>query len=375
MSHELRTPLNSIIGFSELLEDQAFGALNDKQRRHVANILASGRHLLRLINDILDLSKVEAGRMQLAPSTFDVEIALEEARAIVASLAGAKHQNLTVRCEDSLPPLTADQPKFKQILYNLIGNAIKYTPEHGTVTVTARATPPENGGGPLLEVAVSDTGIGLEPKDQERIFEEFEQVDSRYVREQQGTGLGLALTRKLVQLHGGRIWVESELGVGSAFRFVLPFGQAAPVESRPTPGDARRSDRGSGPLVLVVEDYGPVGNLLAHYLAQSGYSVARAASAGEAIELARKLRPSAITLDMLLPDRDGMELLAQLKAEPETRDIPVVVVSVAENRDLGLGIGAAEWLVKPVDQVRLASALQRALAAAEPTTRPTEVVR
>jgi signal transduction histidine kinase len=224
MSHELRTPLNAIIGFSELLADRTFGDLNAKQAKYVDNILTSGRHLLQLINDILDLSKVEAGRMELQVDRFEVAQAVQDVVTIVKTLAGKKGVALAIEVAGALPPISADQAKVKQVLYNLLSNAIKFTPAKGQVTVTAHAGTDEQVPGRVLRLAVRDTGIGLKPQDRERIFGAFEQVDSSYARQQQGTGLGLALCRQLVALHGGRIWAESEgEGRGSTFTVVLPL--------------------------------------------------------------------------------------------------------------------------------------------------------
>ncbi len=235
MSHELRTPLNAIIGFSEILGDQTFGDLNGRQLKYSSNILHSGRHLLQLINDILDLSKVEAGRLELSRALFSVPTAMQNMHILVKTLAGKKNIKLEFRVEPTLPPLCADQAKFKQIMYNLISNAIKFTPAGGRVTLTAvresRSTElglPQRGlstSADCLKVAVADTGIGVHPQHHERIFVEFEQVDSSYGRQQEGTGLGLTLTRKLVEMHGGHLWVESDgvEGHGSTFTFLLPF--------------------------------------------------------------------------------------------------------------------------------------------------------
>jgi len=230
MSHELRTPLNAIIGFSELLSDQTFGVLNPRQLKYANHIHSSGRHLLQLINDILDLSKVEAGRLELACSPFDVASALQNVQSIVKALANKKSITLEIQLPDDLPALCADEVKFKQIMYNLLSNAIKFTPNGGCVSVTVlcgAGIEPGMDDGQSLEIAVSDNGIGIRPEDQERIFIEFEQLDSSYGRQQQGTGLGLALTRRLIEMHGGRIWVESEgvEGKGSTFTFVLPFSK------------------------------------------------------------------------------------------------------------------------------------------------------
>jgi PAS domain S-box-containing protein len=377
MSHELRTPLNAIIGFSELLENHTFGDLNERQQRYVANVLTSGRHLLQLINDILDLSKVEAGHMELALSEFDVRTTLGEVRTIVGTLAMKKHLSLDLEVEDSISTLTADQSKVKQVLYNLLSNAIKFTPDHGSVRVTVRLAP-EVGlrkGGEWIEVAVADTGIGLKSEDHDRIFETFEQVDSAYARQQQGTGLGLALSRRFVELHGGRIWVESEAGKGSIFRFVLPLVAGA-VTAEPSTGivGATSADQKSRPLVLVVEDDKQAGKLLAHDLVQAGYRVAHATTGKQAVALAQELRPSAITLDVLLPDHDGLKVLAQLKAIPETRTIPVVVVSLTEGRELGFSLGAVDWLVKPANPINFLAAVRKAIAGTDSAEAQTVLV-
>lgn len=364
MSHELRTPLNSIIGFSEMLQDASFGPLNEKQQRYVTNVLTSGRNLLHLINDILDLSKVEAGHVELALSEFDVGMALSEVQTIVGTLVHKKQLNLELEVEAGLPPLRADQSKFKQVLYNLLSNAIKFTPKGGDIRVTARRGSEIDAreGGQWIEISVADTGIGLRPEDKERIFGEFEQVDSSYTRDQEGTGLGLALSRKLVELHGGWIWVESELGKGSVFRFVLPLTR--PIAS-PESAVAEVPGKGSqgGPLILVVEDDQPAKELLAHQLANAGYRLAHATTGEQAVTLAKELQPAGITLDILLPDGDGLDVLAKLKSLPTTRDIPVVVVSITQNKELGLSLGAVDWIVKPVNRGQFLAAVRRAFAA------------
>ncbi|HEX7024926.1 MAG TPA: response regulator, partial [Gemmatimonadales bacterium] len=377
MSHELRTPLNSIIGFSEILEDGGAGSLNEKQQRYVANVLLSGRNLLQLINDILDLSKVEAGRMELAPVEFDVATALEQVRAIVTALADKRGLALHMTVPDALPHLSADQAKFKQIMYNLLSNAIKFTPHGGHVTITARLVQP-SGNSPnrdWLEVAVADTGIGIAAEDLTRIFNEFEQVNSTPSRDQEGTGLGLALTRKLVELHGGRVWVESEVGKGSVFRFTLPYqtGHAAAFTAAAPPSSPVEADP-TKPLVLVVDDDRAARDLITHYLTESGYRVETAANGEEAIRFARTSRPDAITLDMLLPEPDGLGILARLKHNSDTREIPVVVVSITDRRELGFSLGAADWLVKPVQKNALLAALDRTVRRPVSGGRPTILV-
>jgi PAS domain S-box-containing protein len=220
MSHELRTPLNAIIGFSEILHDRTFGDLNNKQERYIDNILNSGRHLLQLINDILDLTKIEAGSVEMEYVAFPLAVAVGNVESLTRALAAKKNLAMEIDLPADLPVVIADQAKLKQVLYNLVTNAVKFTPEGGQIKVVASAEE----GGKLLHVAVADTGIGINPEDQERIFREFEQIDNSYARSQQGTGLGLALARRFVEMHGGRLWVESEgEGKGSTFRFVIPF--------------------------------------------------------------------------------------------------------------------------------------------------------
>ncbi|MEP7227214.1 MAG: response regulator [Gemmatimonadales bacterium] len=360
MSHELRTPLNSIIGFSEMMQDENFGTLNEKQRRYVGNVLTSGRNLLQLINDILDLSKVEAGHMELALSEFDVGTALAEVQAIVETLVHKKHLSLAVKVDDGLPAIRADQSKVKQVLYNLLSNAIKFTAEGGSIRVTARRAHDIDvrEGGQWIEVSVADTGIGLRPEDKERIFGEFEQVQSSYASNQEGTGLGLALSRKLVELHGGWIWVESDPGRGSIFRFVLPFAPAAGTRDAEALGAQDGASNG-GPLILVVEDDRPTRELLAHQLVDAGYRVAQATTGEQAVALAKELQPAGITLDILLPDGDGLGVLARLKSLPETRDIPVIIVSITEHQELGLSLGAIDWVVKPLNRSDFLAAVRR----------------
>jgi PAS domain S-box-containing protein len=307
MSHELRTPLNAVIGFSEMLADQTFGDLNDRQLKYSNNILNSGRHLLQLINDILDLAKVEAGRVELMRNTFRVAKALAEVQTIVKTLANKKHIHLESEVATDLPPLFADEAKFKQIMYNLLSNAIKFTPDGGKVLVTAaiqNATVDVAGvTGESLRVAVSDTGIGIKTEDQERVFKEFEQVDSSYGRQQQGTGLGLALTKRLVEMHGGRIWVESEgvEGKGSTFIFLIPVPktEASPIQLTDQP-DAR--DDTIRPLVLVLTKDDAHQQLAGNYLAGAGYEMVVVSEAGALIAAVQARRPYAVMIDQEIGD-------------------------------------------------------------------------
>jgi len=222
MSHELRTPLNAIIGFSEVLGERMFGELNEKQAEYTEDILSSGRHLLSLINEILDLSKVEAGRMELEVATFDLPLAIDNARTFVRERATKHGINLDVTVDERLGDFVGDERKIKQILLNLLSNAVKFTPEGGRIGIKARQADGS------VEISVSDTGIGISHEDQAKIFEEFRQVGSDYAHKVEGTGLGLTLAKKFVELHGGRIWVESEVGKGSTFSFTLPERSSPP---------------------------------------------------------------------------------------------------------------------------------------------------
>ncbi len=373
MSHELRTPMNAIIGFSELLQDEHFGPLTDKQQRYVGNIQTSGRHLLQLINDILDLSKVEAGRMELSCQAFELSDVVPDVVNVARGLAHKKQIILQVQVEPELPSLTADPAKFKQIAYNLISNAIKFMPEGGRVEIRAGRASEGNlaraeladaaSGAGFVQLVVRDTGIGIAPKDHERVFAEFEQIDSSYARQQQGTGLGLALTRKLVELHGGRILLDSEgNGQGSTFTVLLPQEPPGPpIPDEPPAGEPvlpRTED--PRPLVLVVDDERPSRELLTLYLERAGYHVEQAVNGEEALRKACGLQPTVITMDVLLPGRDGWQILAELKSLPETREIPVVMVSVTEDPGRTQELGASAFLTKPVGSQTLVEAVRQA---------------
>jgi PAS domain S-box-containing protein len=355
MSHELRTPLNSIIGFSELLlDDPGDGPAPSARQRFVSNILQSGRHLLGLVNDILDLTKVEAGRMELRPATFELAASLRAVEAAIRPLAEKKGLTLVTRVSPKISNIYADEGKFKQVLYNLLSNAVKFTPEGGQVQTTARLA---HG---LIRVTVSDTGIGIAGEDQERIFEAFQQLDSSSARRHEGTGLGLALAQRLVELQGGRIWVESEPGKGSSFGFTVPLRvgpapQPAGLIS-PADGEETGSDR---PLVLVVEADLGARELLRTHLEQGGYRVAAVADQHSAVEQARVLQPAAITLDVLLAGPEGWDVLRSLKADEVTAAIPVVVMSMEDDPHRGYALGAAAYLVKPVERGEPVQTLKR----------------
>ena len=352
MSHELRTPLNSIIGFSEVLEDGTFGPLTERQRLYVQNILRSGQHLLSLITDILDLSKIEAGKMELRLSRVPVGEALAEAVEVIRGQALGKSITLALEADASLPVLTADPGKFRQICYNLLSNAVKFTPDGGRVSVAARAVSLEGPRGPVpaVEVEVADTGIGIEAADQERIFREFEQVDGSYARKYPGTGLGLALTRKLVELHGGTVRVESAgSGCGSTFRVRLPL--------RPPVLEGE---------ILVVDDDPELLEGLIETFTRLGYAVRAARDGEEALAAVAAARPDCLILDLNLPRRSGLQVLRVLREQSGTRDLPVVALTgwgEREGRE-ALGLGAQEFLTKPVSSSVLAATVDRLVQAA-----------
>ncbi len=359
MSHELRTPLNAIIGFSELLLDEPDESYDpDTRRTYVQTIHQSGHHLLSLINDILDLSKVEAGRMELHLEEVQITDTIEQVLRTVEPLLARKTIRIDAN-EIEITQLVADEGKLKQILYNLLSNAIKFTPDGGHITVSATRI---DG---YVRLTVADTGMGIAPEDQERIFEEFQQLDTGPGRRFEGTGLGLALTRRLTELHGGRIWLESEVGRGSRFHVELPLqvpsAQATAELPAPTtlPVIASPSLGNDRPLVLVVEDDPRAANLMAVYLNSGGYRSVIAAAGHDAIEKARVLHPAAITLDVMLPDLQGWEVLRTLKEDEEVRHIPVAIVSVVDDRHLGYALGAADYFVKPIDRHALLAWLDR----------------
>ena len=351
MSHELRTPLNSIIGFSELLTDARDGQFDEATRkRFVGQIMTSGKHLLGLINDILDLSKVEAGQMELRLNVMSVAESVDQVIKTVEPLAAKKSITLKSSAADAGDVL-ADPGKVKQMLLNLVSNAIKFTSEGGSVTISALRLKD------MLEISVADTGIGIADADQKSIFQEFHQLDQGPGRKHKGTGLGLALTRRFALLHGGDVRVTSRVNKGSVFTLILPIRVGAPPALAPVP--VAKNGHGSGPLVLVVEDDPAAAELLTRQLVAAGYRTEVARTGSEALARARQLQPAAITLDIILPEVDGWEVITRLKSDEETSRIPIVVVSVVDNPELGLALGAIDYLVKPIEASDLIERLNR----------------
>jgi signal transduction histidine kinase/ActR/RegA family two-component response regulator len=355
MSHELRTPLNAVIGFSEVLLERMFGELNERQEDYLQDILGSGRHLLALLNDILDLSKVEAGQMQLDLTTFPAHDALQYAMSLVRERSVQHSITTDVDIAPDLGRIAADELRFKQVLLNLLTNAVKFTPDGGQVTVAAWREATD------LIVTVSDTGVGILPEDQERIFDSFQQ-GGRSASKVEGTGLGLTLTKRIVELHGGRLWLISEPGAGSTFGFSLPQDPAltAPVPS-PQQWSSLPADD-DPPKVVVIEDDASSSELLALHLGAAGLRPVVVRTGEEGLDAAHALRPAAVILDILLPGMDGWEVLSALKADAATATTPVVVVSVFPGRGRGIALGASDYLVKPVAKDVLLASIRRAVA-------------
>jgi len=391
MSHELRTPLNAILGFSELLLEQFYGPVNGEQSEYLRSISSSGEHLLALINDILDLSKIEAGRMELDVEAINVPALLESSIAIVREKAHHADVSITLDVGDTCT-LDADPRKVKQILFNLLSNAVKFTPAGGSVTIAARtASRADAGAG--VEFIITDTGIGISTADQTKLFREFTQVDGSLSRRHEGTGLGLALTKRLVDLHGGQIDVQSAPGIGSAFTVWLPLVAVDGGVSDRTPGTASMMTRipvsdederaarngravfaASGVVrlresglphenaldrILIVEDDDDTAMLIAAYLDSAGYETARARNGIEALEQARTLRPQGITLDVMMPEMAGWTFLEALAREDILREIPVIVLSVVNDIRQGWSLGASAVLTKPVRGDELYGALAK----------------
>ena len=349
MSHELRTPLNAIIGFSELLTDARDGQFDEATRtRFLSQILTSGKHLLGLINDILDLSKVEAGQIELRLQTVSIADVVDQVVKTVEPLVGKKNIQLQAQV-DGAGEVLADAGKLKQMLLNLVSNAIKFTPEGGSVSLAASRLKD------TVEISVTDTGIGIAQADQRQIFREFHQVDHGPGRKHEGTGLGLALTKRFAALHGGDVRVESVPDKGSTFTLILPVrAGVAPAGDRVQPA---MNGHGAGPLILVVEDDPAAAELLTRQLIAAGYRTEVARTGTEALAKARELHPAAITLDIILPEVDGWEVMTQLKSDEQTSTIPVVVVSVVDNPELGLALGAIDYFVKPIEARELIARL------------------
>ena len=397
MSHELRTPLNAIIGYSEMLQEEMedVGQLDliaDLQR-----IQAAGRHLLSLINDILDLSKIEAGKMELYLETFNVPAMVQDVVTTIQPLVQQRSNHLEVHCPDTVGAMHADMTKVRQALFNLLSNASKFT-QNGTISLEVGRE--QERGGRLLGAGdgvdeptvwpqattdwivfrVRDTGIGMTPEQLGRLFEAFTQADASTTRQYGGTGLGLALTRRLSRMMGGDVTVESEVGVGSTFIIRLPAqvqpgvvqpGQREAFPASASPGDEQPAPVRDGvtqPTVLIIDDDPGMSNLMRRFLTREGWQVVAAESGEAGLRLARELRPNAITLDVMMPDMDGWAVLAALKSDPQLAEIPVIMLTIVDDKNLGYALGASDYLTKPLDRDQLARVLQKYRHLNAPTT-------
>ncbi len=355
VSHELRTPLNAIIGFTELLLDPKHEVSARERGEYLEDILSSGRHLLDLINDLLDLSKIEAGKMSLHLEEFVAEDVVDEALTMIQNVARMKGVAVSSSCEPGLPAIFADAAKTKQILYNLLSNAVKFTPERGRVSVGVEGSSKE------VTFTVTDTGIGIAPEDQDRIFADFLQLDASYARRYQGTGLGLALVKRFVEMQGGRIWVRSRPGEGSRFSFTIPRREAKaepPLPASPDPvaaSTAHRARSAPARTILVVEDNPLNKKLVRDLLRRRGHRVIEAGTGIEAIRQARSEPVDLILMDLQLPDMDGLEATRSLRADPTTTAIPTVALTAHAMKGIeekARSAGCCGYIPKPIDTAR-----------------------
>jgi len=371
MSHELRTPLNAIIGYSELLAEELEESGQNQFGADLQKIHSAARHQLGLINDILDLSKIEAGKMSLFLESFDAARLVEEVISTIRPMTAKSGNQLEVSCPAGVGAMRADQTKVRQILFNLLSNANKFT-ERGLIRLDVeRCSGPTAGqinpaGAPAEELVfrVTDRGIGMTSEQVSRLFQPFTQAEASTTRRYGGTGLGLSISRSFCEMMGGRLTVASELGKGSTFTVRIPAEVREPVleskaasdtEVRTAPVNSERK----GPTILVIDDEAAARDLIQRTLSRAGYQIQTAASGSEGLEIAGRIQPSAITLDVMMPGMDGWAVLSRLKANPATAEIPVIMMTVVDDRNLGFALGAADYLIKPIDWNRLTKMLEK----------------
>ena len=360
MSHELRTPLNAIIGYSEMLHEEAEDLGQEDFLPDLNNIHIAGKHLLSLINDVLDLSKIEAGKMEVFSEAFDVPTLIRDVVATIRPLIDKNANKLEVHCADDLGAIHADLTKVRQALFNLLSNASKFT-EHGIITLEA-AREMVNGQ-PWISFRVHDTGIGMTPEQLSKLFQAFSQADASTTRQYGGTGLGLAISRKFCQMMGGDITVESVFGQGSTFTIQLPAEVVdIQVAQAPDTGDVPAYTEQvpeNAPTVLVIDDDPAVRDLMHRFLCKEGIRMVAAADGKEGLRLAKEVHPDVITLDVLMPGMDGWAVLTALKTNPALADIPVVMITMTDEKQMGYALGVADYLTKPVDWKRLTTILHQ----------------
>ena len=355
MSHELRTPLNAIIGVTEMLREDAESLNQDLEP--LDRVLGAGKHLLALINDILDLSKIEAGRMELHLETFPLVPVIQDVAKTIEPMATKNGNRLVIECAADLGTMHADQTRFRQSLLNLASNANKFT-EKGTITIAAHQG--QENGRDWITIALSDTGIGMTTEQMSRLFQEFSQADASTTRKYGGTGLGLAISKRFCQMMGGDITVESKPGAGSTFTICLPrivqSDQTLVMQAHREPLRAITEEK-EEPLVLVVDDDATVRELVERHLKRAGFAIVTASGGKEGLRRIQELRPAAVTLDIMMPDLDGWTVLAAMKGDPALASIPVVLMSMVDQKNRGYALGAADYLVKPVDRTKLVETL------------------
>jgi signal transduction histidine kinase/CheY-like chemotaxis protein len=360
MSHELRTPLNAIIGYSEMLQEEAEDLGQDSLLADLQKIHSAAKHLLQLINDILDLSKIEAGKMDLYLETFEVTPLIQEVVTTIQPLVDKRSNNLVIHCGDDLGVMYSDMTKVRQALFNLLSNASKFT-EQGTITLAVERVKED---GEWFLFRVSDTGIGMTPEQVGKLFKEFTQADTSTTRKYGGTGLGLAITRRFCQMMGGDVSVESEPGRGTTFTIRLPsqspkgIPNPEPVTEMVELAVASLPVNGAGTL-LVIDDDPTARELMKRYLSKEGFQVALATGGEEGLKLARELHPAAITLDVMMPGMDGWAVLSALKADPTLADIPVIMLTIVDNKNIGFALGASDYITKPIERDRLVRVLNK----------------
>ncbi|MGH2395973.1 MAG: ATP-binding response regulator [bacterium] len=358
MSHELRTPLNAIIGYSEMLQEEAQDLGQDSFIHDLGKIQGAGKHLLALINDILDLSKIEAGKIELYLETVDLATLVQEVVSMITPLIEKNGNSLTLHCAEDLGSMRADLTRLRQVLFNLLSNASKFTSQ-GTVTLGAAREWLD--GVDWMRFWITDTGIGMTPEQMGRLFQAFSQADASTTKKYGGTGLGLAISRRFCQMMGGDITVESASGVGSTFTIRLPVDGSSAKPAAPLETERSTSAKLSAglPTVLVIDDDPTARELLQRFLSQQGLNMVEAASGEEGLRLARELRPAVILLDVLMPGMDGWAVLTVLKADPELAPIPVIMVTFLDEKNTGFALGATEFLTKPIDRKYLGQLLRK----------------
>jgi PAS domain S-box-containing protein len=351
VSHELRTPLTPIKGYIDLIIEGDAGEITEEQSNYLKIVQSNTDRLVALVNDLLDISRIEAGKIELEIKPVNMLEVIQEVVSFHRRQIERKALSITLDVPAKLPWVKADRSRITQVLSNLITNAYKYTPSGGALSISAVAD------GDFLEVIVADTGVGISREDQKKLFTKFFRVDSPSVRDTSGTGLGLAISKSIVEKHEGEIWVESQLGKGSAFHFTLPL-----VEPLPARAKSKTASRRDAKKILVVDDEEDVARLIKRQLERAGYQVILAQSGQEAIARALEFKPDLITMDIVMPGMSGFEAIRQLREKPETADIPVVVLSVVQNEESSYRLGAVDYVDKPIEEEKLLEVVEKVLA-------------